>query len=146
MNDHDWLTLACELARSCPPSETAFSVGVIVVAHGGKEMARGFSRESDPLDHAEEAALAKIDPADPRLPTATVYSSLEPCGKRKSRPQACARLIVGSGIRRVVMAWREPDLFVEGRGAEVLSAAGVVVVEMPELADLARKPNAHLVP
>ena len=52
----------------CPPSQTAFSVGAVVVAADGTELARGYSREGgDPVSHAEEAALAKLDPADPRL-------------------------------------------------------------------------------
>lgn len=144
MNDHDWLRLACDLARLCPPSPTAFSVGAVVVAADGREIARGHSRESDPHVHAEEAALAKISPDDPRLPGATVYSSLEPCSRRRSRPRPCSRLIVDSGVPRVVMAWREPLLFVDCHGAEELTAAGVTVLEIPELAAAARKPNAHL--
>uniref|UniRef100_UPI002FDBD909 dihydrofolate reductase family protein n=1 Tax=Streptomyces sp. IBSBF 2806 TaxID=2903529 RepID=UPI002FDBD909 len=83
--DRHWLALACELAERCPPSETAFSVGAVIVAADGTELARGHSREDgDPVVHAEEAALAKLDPADPRLRTATVYSSLEPCARRSS--------------------------------------------------------------
>ncbi|OLT28043.1 dCMP deaminase [Actinomadura sp. CNU-125] len=141
MDDAGWLRLACELAALCPPSRTAFSVGAVIVGEDGRELARGRSREGDPHDHAEEAALAKTS-GD--LAGATVYSSLEPCGRRASRPRTCAELIIASGARRVVFAWREPSLFVEGTGAEVLAAAGVEPVELPELADLAREPNAHL--
>ena len=75
----------------------------------------------------------------------TVYSSLEPCGARSSRPHPCAELIVSAGITRVVFAWHEPPLFVTPSGAAVLRAAGVEVVEVPELAAAARRPNAHLV-
>lgn len=139
--DRAWLELACDLAGLCPPSRTAFSVGAVIVGADGREIARGFSREDDPHDHAEEAALAKTG-GD--LAGATVYSSLEPCGRRASRPRPCAELIVASGARRVVFAWREPALFEEGTGAEILAAAGVEVVELPELADRARRPNAHL--
>jgi diaminohydroxyphosphoribosylaminopyrimidine deaminase/5-amino-6-(5-phosphoribosylamino)uracil reductase len=42
------------------------------------------------------------------------------------------------------MAWREPLLFVDCHGAEELAAAGVTVLEIPELAERAREPNAHL--
>jgi pyrimidine deaminase RibD-like protein len=143
-NDHDWLRLACDLAKLCPPSETAFSVGAVVVAADGEEIARGYSRESDPSVHAEESALGKIAPGDPRLAGATIYSSLEPCSKRSSRPRTCTRLILDSGVRRVVMAWREPLLFVDCHGAEELEAAGVTVLEISELAEHAREPNAHL--
>lgn len=140
--DLDWLALACDLARRCPPSETAFSVGAVVVGADGRELARGYSRETDEKVHAEEAALAKLAGAD--LTGATVYSSLEPCARRLSRPAPCARLILERGIARVVFAWREPELFVEGEGVELLEDSGVEVVELPELAGRAREPNAHL--
>ncbi|MFG2089773.1 MULTISPECIES: dCMP deaminase [unclassified Spirillospora] len=139
--DRAWLELACDLAKLCPPSRTAFSVGAVVVGADGREVARGFSREGDPHDHAEEAALAKTR-GD--LAGATVYSSLEPCGHRASRPRTCAELIVASGARRVVFAWREPALFTEGTGAEILAAAGIELTELPSLAARAREPNAHL--
>ncbi|MER5950097.1 dihydrofolate reductase family protein [Streptomyces sp. NPDC001904] len=146
--DRHWLRLACDLAADCPPSGTAFSVGAVVVAADGTELARGHSREGgDPVVHAEEAALAKLPVDDPRLVAATVYSSLEPCARRASRPKPCARLIVDAGVRRVVTAWREPDTFVPGAdGIGVLAQAGVVVAEVPELAEAAIRPNRHLVP
>jgi 5-amino-6-(5-phosphoribosylamino)uracil reductase len=144
--DHHWLTLACESATRCPPSRTAFSVGAVVVAADGTELARGHSREGgDPTVHAEEAALAKIDPADPRLATATVYTSLEPCTHRASRPAPCARLILDAGVRRVVTAWREPDTFVAGAdGTGLLTEKGVDVVVLAEHEDRAKAPNRHL--
>jgi 5-amino-6-(5-phosphoribosylamino)uracil reductase len=144
--DHHWLAQACALAAQCPPSASAFSVGAIVVAADGTELARGHSREGDdPVVHAEEAALAKIDPADPRLPTATVYSSLEPCTRRASRPRPCAGLILDAGVRRVVTAWREPDTFVaDADGVGALTARGVDVVVLPEYAETAQAPNRHL--
>nr|WSZ16174.1 dihydrofolate reductase family protein [Streptomyces canus] len=144
--DRHWLSLACELATRCPTSRTAFSVGALVVAADGTELARGHSRESgDPVVHAEEAALAKIDPADPRLATATVYTSLEPCTRRASRPFPCARLILDAGVRRVVTAWREPDTFVAGAdGTGLLTGAGVDVVVLGEYESRAKAPNLHL--
>jgi riboflavin-specific deaminase-like protein len=144
--DHQWLALACELAAQCPPSRTAFSVGAVVVAADGAELARGHSREGgDPVVHAEEAALAKIAPDDPRLATATVYTSLEPCTHRASRPAPCARLILDAGVRRVVTAWREPDTFVAGAdGTGLLTAKGVDVVVLAEHEERAKAPNRHL--
>ncbi|MDX3641968.1 dihydrofolate reductase family protein [Streptomyces sp. MB09-02B] len=145
--DRHWLDLACTLAAACPPSRTAFSVGAVVVAADGTELARGHSREGDdPVVHAEEAALAKLDAADPRLATATVYSSLEPCARRASRPAPCARLVLDAGVRRVVTAWREPDTFVEdaAAGNAVLSAEGAEVVVVPEYEERAKEPNRHL--
>lgn len=143
--DLHWLTRAVELSENCPPSRTAFSVGAVVVGADGTVLAEGWSRRTDDHDHAEEAALADLAADDPRLRTATVYSSLEPCGERASRPRTCARLIIAAGVPRVVVAWREPDLFVRAcQGTALLTAAGVEVVELPQLADRARAVNAHL--
>ena len=143
--DLDHLRQAVELSRRCPPSETAFSVGAVIVGADGRVLAEGFSREADAHDHAEEAALAKLPAGDPRLRGATVYSSLEPCGRRASRPAPCARLLIAAGVPRVVVAWREPDLFVtDCQGTALLEAAGIEVVELAELAEEAREVNAHL--
>ncbi|MFF7161720.1 dihydrofolate reductase family protein [Streptomyces sp. NPDC008086] len=146
--DRRWLALACELAAECPPSGTAFSVGAVVVAADGTELARGHSREGgDPVVHAEEAALAKVAPGDPRVTSATVYTSLEPCTRRASRPVPCARLILDAGVRRVVTAWREPDTFVAGAdGSGLLAGEGVDVVVLPEYEARAKAPNSHLLP
>jgi riboflavin-specific deaminase-like protein len=142
--DTRFLRAAIELSRQCPPSDTAFAVGAIVVSAAGDIMATGFSREQEAQDHAEEVALRKLDPADPRLAAATIYSSLVPCGDRASRPVTCVQHILAAGLGRVVFAWREPPIFAEGRGAEQLRAAGVTVTELPELADDAAAVNAHL--
>jgi diaminohydroxyphosphoribosylaminopyrimidine deaminase / 5-amino-6-(5-phosphoribosylamino)uracil reductase len=177
MGEHEdwrWMELAIELAWQCPPSQEAYSVGAVIVGADGTELARGFSREGgDPHAHAEEAALAKLAPGDPRLAGATVYSTLEPCSWRKSRPRSCTELILATrtadaagtgaiaagpgttgpghsgpgdaGVGRVVIAWREPSLFVaDCQGAELLTRAGLEVVELPELGTLAKAPNLHL--
>jgi 5-amino-6-(5-phosphoribosylamino)uracil reductase len=140
--DRAWLAQAIELSRRCPASPSAFCVGAVVVAADGTVMATGYSRETSPYNHAEEAALAKIDPADPRLAGATLYSSLEPCRVRASRPTPCAQLIIEAGLRRVVIAWLEPPLFAPGGGAAMLREAGISVVEIPGLAAEARAVNA----
>ena len=143
--DRRWMQLAVELAGRCPPSNRAYSVGAVLVDEHGHEIARGYSRETDPNVHAEESALAKTDRADPRLGRATMYSTLEPCSQRKSRPSSCTQLILAAGIRRVVIAWREPSLFVaDCRGYELLTAAGVAVIELPEFGSQAQAANSHL--
>jgi diaminohydroxyphosphoribosylaminopyrimidine deaminase/5-amino-6-(5-phosphoribosylamino)uracil reductase len=147
--DRYWLARAVELGRRCPPSSTAFSVGALIVAADGTLLADGYSRAQEPHDHAEEVALrrlaARTDPAGGVDPAgATVYSSLEPCSARASRPRTCTELILAAGLGRVVFAWREPSLFVDCDGAERLAAAGVEVVEIPALAAEVRAVNGHL--
>ena len=142
--DHRFLRWAVELSRLCPPSDSAFSVGAVIVGEDGEVLATGFSREQEDHDHAEEVALRKLGP-DPRLGHATIYSSLVPCGARASRPVTCVQHIIAAGIPRVVFAWREPALFTAGEGADQLRAAGVAVTEVPDLADRARAVNTHLI-
>jgi len=128
--DLRWLRRAIALAGSCPPAAGAFSVGACIVDADGVELAAGYSRESDGHVHAEESALSKLDRSQ-SLAGATLYSSLEPCAARASRPTPCAQLIIERGIRRVVMAWREPPDFVAAPdGVAVLRSAGVEVVEL----------------
>jgi pyrimidine deaminase RibD-like protein len=159
-DDLKWMRLAIDLAWLAPQSAAAYSVGAVIVAADGAELSRGFSRESDSQAHAEEAALGKLGPGDPRLAGATIYSTLEPCSRRKSRPRSCTELILATraaapgrlavsggniGLGRVVIAWREPGLFVaDCQGVELLAQAGIEVTELPELAELAKAPNRHL--
>jgi pyrimidine deaminase RibD-like protein len=141
------MRVAVSLAERCPPSETAFSVGAVIVDAAGRELSVGYSREDgDPVVHAEESALGKLAPGDPRLAGATIYSTLEPCSHRKSRPRSCTELIIAAGLGRVAIAWREPALFVaDAQGYELLSQAGITVTELPEFAADAIAPNRHLV-
>jgi len=142
--DRHWLSAAIELSRRCPPADTAFSVGAILVSSTGQVIATGYSREVDPKDHAEEVALARAASAGADLRSATLYSSLEPCLARVSRPVPCAELVLGSGVRRVVVAWREPAVFQPGGGSTWLAGHGVPVVEIPDLAPAARNINHHI--
>lgn len=140
--DEQWLREAIEHSRLCRPSLAAYSVGAIIVSSAGVELARGYSRETGATAHAEEAALTRVRQKD--LDGATLYSSLEPCGVRTSRPVPCARLITETAIRRVVFGLREPPTLAPGGGAAMLRSAGVEVVEIQELADAVRAVNAHL--
>ncbi|MEU6859126.1 deaminase [Glycomyces sp. NPDC046736] len=140
-DDEFWMARAVELAERCPPSETAFSVGAVVVANG-RMVGEGWSRAEDPADHAEEVALRHAGPA---ARGATAYSSMEPCGRRASRPAPCARLLAEAGVSRVVYALAEPQNFVAAPGGDAFLRENDVVVDvMPEFAAAAERPNAHL--
>ena len=75
--------------------------------------------------HAERVAL---EAAGPSAQGATLYSTLEPCC-HYGRTPPCTDLIINSGIRRVGYGVRDPDPNVSGRGLEMLSDAGIEVVE-----------------
>jgi diaminohydroxyphosphoribosylaminopyrimidine deaminase/5-amino-6-(5-phosphoribosylamino)uracil reductase len=59
---------------------------------------------------------------------ATAYVTLEPCSHHGRTPPCCEAL-AGTGIARVVMAMRDPDPRVNGRGLAMLRGAGIVVEE-----------------
>ncbi len=147
--DRRWMRHAIGLARLCPTSTTAFAVGAVIVGADGVELAHGFSRETDPKVHAEEAALNKLGDQGPILDAlahATIYSTLEPCSQRGSADRVpCTDRILAAGIRRVVTAWREPATFVTNCvGVEKLRERGIEVIELADMADEAMSMNRHL--
>jgi diaminohydroxyphosphoribosylaminopyrimidine deaminase/5-amino-6-(5-phosphoribosylamino)uracil reductase len=105
----------------------------------------GYSRERGAQSHAEQVAIEKALELQVDLQGSTLYTSLEPCSVRSSGLRACTARILEAGIPRVVFALREPSVFVEGRGAEVLAEAGVEVIELAGEARLVAQINAHLV-
>lgn len=142
--DRALLEQAVALAARCRPSQTAYSVGSVIADAGGQVLATGFSRELGDAWHAEEVALHKARTAGVDLTGATIYASMEPCGLRLSGRKPCVEHILEAGIRRVVLALREPPKFVENEGLGRLQRFGVMVIEIPGLAEAARRPNRHL--
>lgn len=141
--DRFWMRHAIDMSRRCPHDLHAFQVGAVLVDPHGIEVVSGYSREGgDPKVHAEESALSKIDRVPPG---STLYSTLEPCSQRASRPMPCAQLAIAAGFSRVVIAWREPSLFVaDCQGVELLIAAGIEVVELDDMADDVRALHTYL--
>jgi diaminohydroxyphosphoribosylaminopyrimidine deaminase/5-amino-6-(5-phosphoribosylamino)uracil reductase len=143
--DRRWLNAAIELSRLSAPTSTNYAVGAIVVDRHGTALATGFTGELGPRDHAEEVAFGKLA-GRPGLDLdgATIYTSLEPCTTRKSRPGTCTDLILAAGLKRVVLALREPPIFADCDGVESLTRRGLEVIEISDLADLVRAINAHV--
>lgn len=143
-SDRRRLKAAIELSRLSPPADSHYAVGALITDADDNVLATGYTAEGDLHNHAEEAALAKLAGRDIDLSGATVYTSLEPCTTRQSRPLSCTDLIIRAGIGRVVLALREPSVFADCHGVEDLTAAGVEVIEMPELGHLVTGVNAHI--
>jgi 5-amino-6-(5-phosphoribosylamino)uracil reductase len=120
-----------------------YSVGAVVVTMDGQEF-DGHTGETDPLNHAEEEAIAKAVAAGVDLKGATIYSSMEPCSTRASKPVSCSQLIIEHGFRRLVFGLREPDRFVNGTGAQMLSDAGIEILEIPMFGTEVARINAHI--
>lgn len=104
--------------RTAPPNPW---VGCVIV-HDGEVVGEGFhDRPGGP--HAEVAALQA---AGPRSRGSTAFVTLEPC-VHHGRTPPCVDALVAAGVTRVVVALRDPDPRVSGRGISALEAAGVAV-------------------
>jgi diaminohydroxyphosphoribosylaminopyrimidine deaminase/5-amino-6-(5-phosphoribosylamino)uracil reductase len=107
-------------------------VGAVVV-RGGRIVGEGWHRAlGEP--HAEVVALER---AGARARGATLYVTLEPCDHRGRTPP-CTASVIRAGIRRCVVATRDPHRIVNGRGLRRLRAAGIRV-EVGLLAAEARR-------
>lgn len=109
-------------------------VGCVVV-RDGQVVGRGWHQRAG-QPHAEVIALAQ---AGALSCGATVYVTLEPCAHR-GRTGPCTEALLAAGVRRVVIAARDPNPKVCGGGLEHLVAAGVTV-EQGVLEDAARRQN-----
>ena len=102
-------------------------VGAVVLGPGGETWGEGWHGAwGGP--HAEVWALrdAARQGYAGRLAEATVVVTLEPCSHTGKTPP-CADLLVEHGVRRVVVAQRDPFPAVAGRGLDRLRQAGVEV-------------------
>ena len=97
-------------------------VGAVVV-RAGKAIAEGFHRRAGAA-HAEAAALER---ASRRARGADLYVTLEPCA-HVGRTAPCVDSIIAAGITRVVIAARDPNPLVRGKGVARLSRAGVEIL------------------
>lgn len=98
-------------------------VGAVIV-YNGKIIGEGYHREYG-KPHAEVNAIDSVKDKS-LLKDSTIYVSLEPCSHYGKTPP-CARLIIDSDIKRVVVATPDPFEKVSGRGIKMLRDAGVEV-------------------
>ena len=99
------------------------NVGCLLVSKGGRIVGRGGTQPGG-RPHAEAMALKQAGQA---ARGATVYVTLEPCAHASERGPACADLLVAAKPARVVIALKDPDPRVNGRGIRKLRTAGIEV-------------------
>jgi diaminohydroxyphosphoribosylaminopyrimidine deaminase/5-amino-6-(5-phosphoribosylamino)uracil reductase len=98
-------------------------VGAIIVKEG-RIVGEGYhERFGEP--HAEVKAL---EAAGEEAEGAELYVNLEPCVHWGKTPP-CVERIIASGVKRVIVATRDPNPLVDGKGIATLREAGIEVVE-----------------
>ena len=125
MTDEVYMRRVLELAeRGRGRTSPNPMVGAVVVK-SGRVLAEGYHRRAGG-PHAEAVVLKK---AGSRAEGATLYLNLEPCCHFEKRTPPCVPLIIKRRIRRIVVAIRDPNPKVNGRGISLLRRAGVQVAE-----------------
>lgn len=95
-------------------------VGAVLVK-GGRIIGEGWHKEYGG-PHAEVVALRKANPKG-----ATLYLTLEPCSPHPKKTPPCSEMLAASGLARVVVALKDPNPMVDGRGLAALRKAGIQV-------------------
>ena len=97
-------------------------VGAVILDKKGKLISEGFHQQAG-MPHAEAMAFnnLKEDPSG-----GTLYVNLEPCCHRGKTPP-CVDKIISSGIKKVFVSIKDPDIRVSGKGIRLLKNAGIEV-------------------
>lgn len=120
--DRPWMARALRIAaRGRYGARPNPRVGCVLV-RGGAIVGEGAHLRAG-MPHAEVHALADAGDA---AGGATAYITLEPCSHHGRTPP-CAPALVDAGVARVVVAMRDPNPQVAGRGLALLREAGIEV-------------------
>lgn len=111
------LALAESRRGFCAPNP---AVGAVVVKNN--QVISSGSHFASGHPHAEVEALKSLGD---NATGATLYSSLEPCCHRNKKTPPCTDLIIQSGIKKVVYAFRDPNPEVAGKGEQALQQAEI---------------------
>ena len=97
-------------------------VGAVILDKKGNLISEGFHHKAG-MPHAEAMAFnnLKQDPYG-----GTLYVNLEPCCHRGKTPP-CVDRIISSGIKKVFVSIKDPDVRVAGEGIRLLESAGIDV-------------------
>jgi diaminohydroxyphosphoribosylaminopyrimidine deaminase / 5-amino-6-(5-phosphoribosylamino)uracil reductase len=125
-DDIRFMGLALDLAEHqlgmTAPNPAVGCVIVLPTDAGPRVIARGVTQKGG-RPHAETEALARAGAA---AEGATAYVSLEPCAHHGKTPP-CVDALIAARLARVVVALKDPDARVQGRGVQRLREAGIEV-------------------
>jgi pyrimidine deaminase RibD-like protein len=117
-----WMRIALQEGyKALPACLPNPPVGCVIV-HKRELLARGHTSPPG-HPHAEAMALQRLRIASTGV---LVYVTLEPCSFHGRTP-SCAEALAAAGVGRVYVGMIDSDPRNQGRGLEILRAAGIVV-------------------
>jgi diaminohydroxyphosphoribosylaminopyrimidine deaminase/5-amino-6-(5-phosphoribosylamino)uracil reductase len=120
--DEFWMNEALELATKGKGSVSPNPlVGCVIVDESGEKIGQGYHKEFGKA-HAEVNAVDAVSDKS-KLKHATVYVTLEACSHTGKTPP-CADMLTKFPLKRVVIAMKDPNPKVNGRGIRILRNAG----------------------
>jgi diaminohydroxyphosphoribosylaminopyrimidine deaminase/5-amino-6-(5-phosphoribosylamino)uracil reductase len=121
-SDQYYMKMALDLAATAKGKTNPNPVVGAIIVKDGVVAGTGIHRKAGE-PHAEVHAFKM---AGEYAKGATLYVTLEPCSHFGKTPP-CANLVKYSGVSRVVVAVKDPNPEVAGRGIEILRNAGIEV-------------------
>ncbi|WP_407308825.1 bifunctional diaminohydroxyphosphoribosylaminopyrimidine deaminase/5-amino-6-(5-phosphoribosylamino)uracil reductase RibD [Desulfosporosinus sp. SB140] len=122
LDDEKFMRKALELASQAMGRTSPNPIVGCVIVKNSQIVGEGYHQKAG-TPHAEVHALEK---AQDRALGATAYVTLEPCS-HFGRTPPCADALIRAGIKRVVVAMKDPNPLVAGRGIDRLREAGIQV-------------------
>src|SRR5574340_976965 len=95
-----------------------------VLTKNNRIISEGYHKKAG-TPHAEVIA---IDKAGQKTAGSTLYVTLEPCCHKDKRTPPCTEKIISSGIKKVVIAMKDPNPKVSGKGIAELEKAGIKTI------------------
>lgn len=138
-DDFRFMSEAIELAKKGLGKTVPNPVVGAVLVTGGRVIGRGYHKKAG-TDHAEVVAIKNafvnnVSHNNPRknINGSVLYVTLEPCVRfaksAAKRTPPCSEYIIKNGIKEVVIAMRDPNKSVNGKGIRELRKAGIIVRE-----------------
>jgi len=124
MNDDHYMNRAIRLASRAKGRTSPNPMVGAVLVKKGRVIAEDYHRQAG-TPHAEALVLTR---AGTEAAGSTLYVSLEPCCHTDKRTPPCAQAIIRAGIKKVVIAMKDPNPKVSGKGIRELTQAGIAVV------------------
>ena len=123
-SDNYWLSVAYDLSLVPKSVKRNPRVGCVIVDSSGLPVANGF-HEGYGSSHAEQVAIEK---SGLRARNSTLFVNLEPCNHVGKTP-SCCKLIVESGIKRVVFSKKDPNP-ITSNNISYLKQNGIEVIQL----------------